>query len=854
MKQNSSKTHRRSLHSKRISGSHLPAKSDTVELCSSDIANLLKRTDVGERVEIITNTRIHDKTTTKRPTSRGRKHFSKNSIASSEGSKSKPLDNNNQSTKKPRSTKSDANNMSSSTLGSEHSESQMSDKRRKNLGYDANLRSTSTKYKIYPVNASNRSPGSLKSNYVDDSNSVHRVKTGSSRTNRISKSQVHLRKTRQKSSNKKVSQGSRSGVRNVRKSTETSSVENHAALQSKLLHPPKNDSKSGGSSGSDWPEWSDSDSRPGGMSTVQNCSNSPSQTVGQPEVKFHKSSDSETDYVSSEIVHPQGSIFDGLTSSEVRREEPIAVSGGHTSSAESLDSSKYKKQQDFAELLNRQVQQKEERRKSEKLEILRQEKRQLEEMMSYNPWGRPGCGAPIMDRSGNTVTNRHEAILVSREISEHPNIPTPTNAATTAHPDSSSGTAAAALSVNRSATPVAVNRSSALGSVGFVSSMMNDNELAGMREKSEKLRRDEQQHELQVQIAVKRQEREEIKRRDDELERRDEERIEKERYELAARYAREIGTPPPDPNMYFSRKSDPSIQFKQNPKLSVNTSLPVSKDPQSTVSSNTSQTSETEGLYNSKNSQSMKSPIMSKHVSKHNVRSPSMIMATGAVSGSASKSRSKRSPTAVNKGDSKSIIQKNAVGKDTNEMESLVVKLVIENDRLKESLKQQQNLREARESKSASTTNSMKTKKRSQRRILGQNHQNMQDVELVSRSSSGVQERPSRRNSLSEARRANPKTSTIRRRRGSIKRPTATVPKSAGWPTKTVSRDDKAVNLDRSAWSHFVLPSTDGSRPPSPNIAAADRYSRPPSRARATLSAGADLTFSRDELDQLMAF
>ena len=55
--------------------------------------------------------------------------------------------------------------------------------------------------------------------------------------------------------------------------------------------------------------------------------------------------------------------------------------------------------------LQREIKEKEEKKKREKEERIRKEQEELKKNMAYNPFGRGGAGAPIKDNKGNVMVN-----------------------------------------------------------------------------------------------------------------------------------------------------------------------------------------------------------------------------------------------------------------------------------------------------------------------------------------------------------------------------------------------------------------------------------------------------------------
>ncbi len=57
-------------------------------------------------------------------------------------------------------------------------------------------------------------------------------------------------------------------------------------------------------------------------------------------------------------------------------------------------------------MLQNEVREKEEKKKRDKEERIRKEKEELKKNLEYNPFGRAGAGAPLVDHQGNVVVIR----------------------------------------------------------------------------------------------------------------------------------------------------------------------------------------------------------------------------------------------------------------------------------------------------------------------------------------------------------------------------------------------------------------------------------------------------------------
>ncbi|KAK7879056.1 hypothetical protein WMY93_030809 [Mugilogobius chulae] len=73
------------------------------------------------------------------------------------------------------------------------------------------------------------------------------------------------------------------------------------------------------------------------------------------------------------------------------------------------------RRENYLEALKQQVRDKAERQRKEKEELELYDAKKVSEMMTYNPWGRAGGGAPLKDQSGNLITDLDQMHRLNEE-------------------------------------------------------------------------------------------------------------------------------------------------------------------------------------------------------------------------------------------------------------------------------------------------------------------------------------------------------------------------------------------------------------------------------------------------------
>ncbi|XP_055007008.1 centrosome and spindle pole-associated protein 1 [Boleophthalmus pectinirostris] len=87
----------------------------------------------------------------------------------------------------------------------------------------------------------------------------------------------------------------------------------------------------------------------------------------------------------------------------------------------SIESERQRKE-NYQEALRQQIKDKAEDRRREKKERELYEAKKVSEMMAYNPWGRAGGGAPLIDQTGNLITQLNEMHKLNKQIYRNCNL------------------------------------------------------------------------------------------------------------------------------------------------------------------------------------------------------------------------------------------------------------------------------------------------------------------------------------------------------------------------------------------------------------------------------------------------
>lgn len=78
------------------------------------------------------------------------------------------------------------------------------------------------------------------------------------------------------------------------------------------------------------------------------------------------------------------------------------------------------KKRKYLDELKAQLVQKEQRTRDERVQRINQERAELHQLESYNPFGRGGCGAPLRDKFGNIITNRKPLVVAQQPQMANP--------------------------------------------------------------------------------------------------------------------------------------------------------------------------------------------------------------------------------------------------------------------------------------------------------------------------------------------------------------------------------------------------------------------------------------------------
>ncbi|XP_017261942.1 centrosome and spindle pole-associated protein 1 isoform X2 [Kryptolebias marmoratus] len=95
---------------------------------------------------------------------------------------------------------------------------------------------------------------------------------------------------------------------------------------------------------------------------------------------------------------------------------PVRANKGSPFAAEGLHADKQRRESvlRYQEALKQQIQEREERKRREKEEKERSDAKSEAEMMTYDPWGRSGGGAPIKDQHGNLVSDLKQMHIINK--------------------------------------------------------------------------------------------------------------------------------------------------------------------------------------------------------------------------------------------------------------------------------------------------------------------------------------------------------------------------------------------------------------------------------------------------------